>query len=190
MKKLISFVVIISLLFSQPAQAHFFTDLLGGLFTIVSYPIQLILGSTKSPFFVAQNPFVEKDWHKEERKKVLHIINEIPEAKPQSQPPEATPTPTPLKLKPQEKELTITREQLRQMQLRPGDMPIEVQQQADFAWRWFFGGNVQQEQEQAAFMWGIFQAVRLNWFGGNLQQNQLAAMAWNIFHAVPFIPFI
>jgi hypothetical protein len=68
MKKIISLVVIISLLItSQPAQANFFTDLFGGLFTIVSYPIQLILGSTKAPFFVSQNPFVEKEWHKEER---------------------------------------------------------------------------------------------------------------------------
>jgi uncharacterized membrane protein len=33
----------------------------------VSYPIQLLLGSTKSPFFASQNPFVEKEWHKEER---------------------------------------------------------------------------------------------------------------------------
>jgi hypothetical protein len=68
MKKLISLVVIMSLLItSQPVQATFFTDLLGGLFTIVSYPIQLLLGSTKSPFFASQNPFVEKEWHKEER---------------------------------------------------------------------------------------------------------------------------
>jgi hypothetical protein len=67
MKKLISFVVCVSLLFSQPAQANFFTDLFGGLFTVVSYPFQLILGSPKAPFFVAQNPFVEKEWHKEER---------------------------------------------------------------------------------------------------------------------------
>jgi hypothetical protein len=67
MKKLITLVVCVSLLFSHPAQANFFTDLFGGLFTIVSYPIQLILGSTKAPFFVAQNPFVEKEWHKEER---------------------------------------------------------------------------------------------------------------------------
>jgi hypothetical protein len=67
MKKLITLVVCVSLLFSHPAQANFFTDLFGGLFTIVSYPIQLLLGSTKAPFFVAQNPFVEKEWHKEER---------------------------------------------------------------------------------------------------------------------------
>jgi hypothetical protein len=67
MKKLISLVICVSLLFSHPAQANFFTDLFGGLFIIVSYPIQLIFGSTKAPFFVAQNPFVEKEWHKEER---------------------------------------------------------------------------------------------------------------------------
>jgi hypothetical protein len=67
MKKLITLVVCVSLLFSHPAQANFFTDLFGGLFTVVSYPFQLILGSTKAPFFVSQNPFVEKEWHKEER---------------------------------------------------------------------------------------------------------------------------
>jgi hypothetical protein len=55
------------LITSQPAQANFFTALFGGLFTITTYPFQLILGSTKSPFFVSQNPFVEKEWHKEER---------------------------------------------------------------------------------------------------------------------------
>jgi hypothetical protein len=31
----------------------------------VSYPFQLILGSTNAPFFKKQNPFIEKDWEKE-----------------------------------------------------------------------------------------------------------------------------
>jgi hypothetical protein len=115
MKKLISLVVIISLLItSQPSQANFLTDLFGGLFTIVSYPIQLIFGSTKSPFFVAQNPFVEKEWHKEERLAVGRnpqgftsstSIPQQPDTKASegnpadntspSHTPERTPTPTP-----------------------------------------------------------------------------------------------
>jgi hypothetical protein len=67
MRKIISLIISMSLLFSHPAQANFFTDLFGGLVTVVSYPFQLLLGSTKTPFFVSQNPFVEKEWHKEER---------------------------------------------------------------------------------------------------------------------------
>jgi hypothetical protein len=133
MKKLISLVLIMSLLItSQPSQANFFTDLFGGLFTIVSYPIQLILGSTKSPFFASQNPFVEKEWHKEERKKVIHIINEIPEAKPLAE----TPTPTP-KLRTLEEEILMQKEKLRAM-------PIDQREQAAMAWNIFFAGNVQQ----------------------------------------------
>jgi hypothetical protein len=88
MKKLISFIVIISLLItSQSAQATFFTDLFGGLFTVMSYPFQLLLGSTKAPFFVSQNPFVEKEWHKEERLAATHTHK--PPEEPQS--PTATP---------------------------------------------------------------------------------------------------
>jgi hypothetical protein len=111
MKKLITLVVCVSLLFSHPAQANFFTDLLGGLFTVVSYPFQLILGSTKAPFFVSQNPFVEKEWHKEERlaaerKPKLTAPVKPPEKEPinqedepknpeKQQSPTATPIPTP-----------------------------------------------------------------------------------------------
>jgi hypothetical protein len=79
MRKIISIVVIMSLLItSQPAQANFFTDLFGGLFTVVSYPFQLLLGSTKAPFFVSQNPFVEKEWYKEERLAVGRKPQELP----------------------------------------------------------------------------------------------------------------
>jgi hypothetical protein len=148
MKKLISLVVIISLLFSQPASATVFSDVLGFLFTVATYPIQLILGSTKAPFFVAQNPFVEKDWHKEERKKVVHIVNEIPEA-----------TPTPLKPK---DEVIFQHEDLRGMHLRLNDIPIEQQQQLALAWRVFFVCNVVgQEQQDAAAMWNILAVFRL-----------------------------
>jgi hypothetical protein len=157
MKKLISLVLIMSLLFSQPASATVFSDVLGLLFTVATYPIQLILGSTKAPFFVAQNPFVEKDWHKEEKKKVIHIIeakpiDETPDINPQAKP--ATPTPPPLKPK---EEVIFQHEDLRGMHLRLHDMPIEQQQQLALAWRVFFGGNVVgQEQQDAAAMWNMF----------------------------------
>jgi hypothetical protein len=108
MKKLISLVLIMSLLFSQPSQATFFTDLFGGLFTVVSYPFQLLLGSTKAPFFISQNPFVEKEWRKEarlaaERKQKLSAtvktpkeepINEEEEPKKPEEPQSPTATPT------------------------------------------------------------------------------------------------
>jgi hypothetical protein len=95
MKKLISFVLIVSLLFSQPAQANFFTDLFGGLFTITTYPFQLILGSTKSPFFVSQNPFVEKEWHKEERVVAGRKLKEFALATQEISLPSETPAMTP-----------------------------------------------------------------------------------------------
>jgi hypothetical protein len=98
MKKLISIVVIMSLLInSQPSQATFFTDLFGGLFTIVSYPIQLILGSMKSPFFASQNPFVEKEWHKEERVAAGRKAADNAQPEGQNTPTleAASPTPTP-----------------------------------------------------------------------------------------------
>jgi hypothetical protein len=61
-----------SLLFSQPASATFFSDALGFLFTVGTYPIQLILGSTKAPFFKKQNPLIEKDWEIEAREKIIY----------------------------------------------------------------------------------------------------------------------
>jgi hypothetical protein len=161
MKKLITLVVCVSLLFSQPASATVFSDVLGFLFTVATYPIQLVLGSTKAPFFVAQNPFVEKDWHKEERKKVVHIVNEIPEAKPPEATPTPTPTPIPPPLKPKD-EVIFQHEDLRGMHLRLNDIPIEQQQQLALAWRVFFGGNVVgQEQQDAAAMWNILAVFRL-----------------------------
>jgi hypothetical protein len=84
MRKIISIVVSVSLLFSQPASATFFSDVLGFFFTVGTYPIQLILGSTKAPFFKKQNPLIEKDWEIEAREKIIYekikgiVVNENP----------------------------------------------------------------------------------------------------------------